>query len=269
MIENTTFIVPLRIESHDRLRNVIVSTCYLLDNTNCKVIIKEVDTASTFSATALSQITECIGEEKASRLIHVFEESKEQIFHRTKILNDMTMMADTPVVVNYDCDILLPLSSYEESEKLIMDGTHDVVYPYGDGNWQYQVFADDDLVSRFINDEYDFSVLREKSKVYDAKYGFCQFFNREKYIEGGLENEHFIAYGYEDNERWYRFNTMGYKVGRLEAHVYHLEHARTANSWFSNPYIDSNKKLYERIQGMNREELHEYYKEVDYVKLRS
>ena len=34
-------------------------------------------------------------------------------------------------------------------------------------------------------------------------------------------------YGYEDDERFYRFNTMGYKVGRLDAHVYHMEHART------------------------------------------
>ena len=268
MIENTTFIVPLRIESDDRLRNVIVSTCYLLDNTDCKIIIQEVDQQSVFHIKAEPQIVECVGD-KASRLKHVFEESKEPIFHRTRILNDMTMMADTPVVVNYDCDILLPLTSYEESEKLIMDGTYDVVYPYGDGNWQYQVFADDDLVSRFINDEYNLSVLEQKSKIYDAKYGFCQFFDREKYIEGGLENENFIAYGYEDNERWYRFNTMGYNVGRLDAHVYHLEHARTANSWFSNPYIDNNKNLYERIQGMNRKELHEYYKEVDYVKLRS
>ena len=144
-----------------------------------------------------------------------------------------------------------------------------VVYPYGDGDWQYQIFADDELVSNFINADYDLSELKKKSRVYDAKYGFCQFFNREKYIEGGLENEHFIAYGYEDNERWYRFNTMGYNVGRLDAHVFHLEHARTANSWFTNPYIDKNKNLYEKINGMNREELKEYYSNLDYVKLRT
>ena len=268
MIENTTFIVPLRIESHDRLRNVIVSTCYLLDNTDCEIIIQEVDTASTFAATALPQIRECVGA-KADRLTHVFEETKDQIFHRTRILNDMTMMATTVVVVNYDCDILLPLSSYESSEERILDGTNDVVYPYGDGNWQYQVFADDDLVSRFINADYELDVLKEKSRIYDAKYGFCQFFHREKYIEGGLENEHFIAYGYEDDERWYRFNTLGYNVGRLDAFVYHLEHARTANSWFSNPYIDNNKNLWEKLKGMNKEQLQEYYKEVDYVKLRA
>ena len=120
MIENTTFIVPLRIESTDRLRNVIVSTCYILDNTDAKVIIQEVDTASTFGVTALPQIKECVGD-KVERLKHVFEQSNDQIFHRTRILNDMTMMAETPVVVNYDCDILLPLDSYQQEEERILD----------------------------------------------------------------------------------------------------------------------------------------------------
>ena len=62
---------------------------------------------------------------------------------------------------------------------------------------------------------------------------------------------------------------MGYNVGRLDAFVYHLEHARTANSWFTNPYIDKNKNLYERINQMNGEELKEYYSNLDYVKLRT
>ena len=46
MLSNTTFIVPLRIESFDRLRNVVVSSIYLLDNTDCTLIIKEADSES-------------------------------------------------------------------------------------------------------------------------------------------------------------------------------------------------------------------------------
>ena len=51
----------------------------------------------------------------------------------------MTMMSKTPVVVNYACDILLPLESYQQAEEKILDGTYDVVYPYGDCDWQYQI----------------------------------------------------------------------------------------------------------------------------------
>ena len=266
MLSNTTFIVPLKIESFDRLRNVIVSSIYLLDNTECNLIIQEVDEQSTFAEKALPQIKDCVGEDKIKRLKHIFEKSTDSVFHRTRILNDMVMMTTTPVVVNYDCDILLPLESYQTCEDWIVSGKYDMVYPYGDGNWQYQIFADDELVSNFINSDYDFSILREKSRIYDAKYGFCQFYSTKKYIEGGLENENFIAYGYEDNERFYRFTKLGYNVGRLDAHVYHMEHARTPNSWFSNPYIEHNKNLYEQLNTFDKDQLLNYYKDQEYLK---
>ena len=267
ILSNSTFVMSLRIESDDRLRNVIVSSIYLLDTTDCKIIIKESDKTSVFAERALPQIRECVGD-KADRLTHIFEKNDEDYFHRTRLLNDMVMMTTTDVVVNYDCDIILPLESYITSEEKILDGECDVVYPYGDGDWQYQIFATDELVSEFINEDYDLSVLRKRSRVYDAKYGFCQFFSTKKYIEGGLENENFIAYGYEDDERYFRFHKLGYNVCRLDAHVYHMEHARTDNSWFTNPFIEHNKSLHDTLIEFDKEQLEEYYSDQDYLKAR-
>ena len=42
-LKDTTFIIPIRIESEDRLRNVITTTCFLLDNFNTNILIREVD----------------------------------------------------------------------------------------------------------------------------------------------------------------------------------------------------------------------------------
>ena len=36
----------------------------------------------------------------------------------------------TPVVVNYDIDVMLPIESYVESQRLILNGISDFVYPY-------------------------------------------------------------------------------------------------------------------------------------------
>ena len=47
-LSNATFIMPLRIESQDRLRNVVLSLTYLLSNFKTNVIIEEVDTESKF-----------------------------------------------------------------------------------------------------------------------------------------------------------------------------------------------------------------------------
>ena len=59
-LKNTTFIIPIRIESEDRLRNVITICCFLLDNFDTKIIIKEVDNTSVFKERALPQISEFV-----------------------------------------------------------------------------------------------------------------------------------------------------------------------------------------------------------------
>lgn len=266
-LKKTTFVIPLRIETEDRMRNILTTVIYILMNTDAKVIVQEEDKISHFGNIVYPQICNVV-ETKITNLKHIFVESDDPVFHRTRILNDMTMKAKRQVVVNYDSDILLELDTYAEAERLIVSGEADVVYPYGMGNWQYQVMADNELVTDFINNEFNFDILKSKSRVWDAKYGFCQFFDRKKYIECGLENENFVSYGYEDDERYYRFSKLT-NLKRLDAWVYHLEHGRTQNSWFNNPHIINNKTLWETINQMNTEELKEYYANVEYMRKRN
>ena len=81
-----------------------------------------------------------------------------------------------------------------------------------------------------------------------------------------MENENFKAYAPEDKERYYRFNMLGYSVGRIENYVYHLEHARGENSWFNNPHMGGNQNEWEKINGMSKEQLMQYYSEQEYRK---
>ena len=91
-----------------------------------------------------------------------------------KILNEMIDMVDTPVVVNYDCDVLLKPKTCLKSVEMTLSG-HDIVYPYGFGEYQKQVFVNDDDVSDFISSDFDFSIL-DSTKMFDAQYGHavCQ-----------------------------------------------------------------------------------------------
>ena len=51
---NLTFLMPCRIESEDRLKNVITSISYLLYHfPECKIIVKEHDIQSIFEEKAL------------------------------------------------------------------------------------------------------------------------------------------------------------------------------------------------------------------------
>ena len=189
-------------------------------------------------------------------------------------------MADTINVCNYDCDVLLPFQTHYYANIFLLKGYRPptappdsplqpvkVVYPYGYGQFQQQVFADDQTVSNFINSNFNFHAFDGKLRPYDAKFGFCQFFNREEYIKLGMENENFISYGYEDDERYHRFN-MCSDVVRINDTIFHLEHKRSENSWFTNPHIEGNRKEWEKLKFHNKEQLIDYYQNIDYMKRR-
>jgi len=268
-LSKATFIIPLRIESEDRMRNIITLLCFLLENFDTKVIVKEVDSNPVFEKNVLPQVKEFLDKEDIP-LFHIFEHSDDPIFYRMHILNEMISQCDTEIVVNYDSDVLLPLKSYVSSYNMIVNEGYDLVYPYGDGTYQKQVLADDSLVSDFLNQNFDFGILDSKSQMSTSDFGWVQFFNRLSYIEGGMENENFKGSSPEDKERYYRFKTLGYNVGRIDNLIYHLEHSRGRNSWPAsiqgNPYMKQNFELWEMIQKMNCEQLKKYYSTQSYLK---
>ena len=219
-LKNTTFIIPLRIDTGDRLRNVILSTSYLLHNFDTTVMIKEVDSERRFETFALPIIERLV---ETDNLVHIFEEDTrtDDAFHRTKVLNDMVMESTTDFVVNYDTDLILPISSYINAVQMLK-GEYDVVYPFRFGNHgerkvnlgftietqeDMDGFEEGDFVSNFLNNDFDSECFDDRYFYYKsdrgegwAEYGMVQFFNRKVYIDGCLENEGFIAYAPEDVE---------------------------------------------------------------------
>jgi len=287
-LKNTTFIIPLRIDTGDRLRNVILSTAYLLNHFDTNVMIKEVDSEHRFETFALPIIKRLVD---TKNLIHIFENDirTDDAFHRTRVLNDMVMESKTDIVVNYDTDLILPIDSYVQSVKML-EGEYDVVYPYRYGNHgerkvnlgftietqnDMDQFENSEWVSKFIGSNYDCKSFDDRFFYYHseqghgwAEYGMVQFFDRQVYIDGGLENEGFIAYAPEDTERHHRWKTLGYNIGRVDEHAYHLEHQRTQNSWFHNPFMQSNNQLWEQLKVLSKEQLIEYYKNQKYLQER-
>lgn len=267
-LSNATFIIPLRIESADRMRNIITLLCFLFGNFDTNVIIKEVDSEPVFEKNVLPQIKEFIG--KDINLTHVFEKSDDPVFYRMHILNEMLAMSKTDVVINYDCDVLMPVKTYVNAYESILNGTYDVVYPYGNGSFQKQVHVTDEIVSDFLNNDFDFSILDKSSQVSSSDFGWVQFFNRSVYIEGGMENENFRGSSPEDKERFFRFTALEYKVGRIDNWIYHLEHSRGANSWpesiRGNPYMVQNFEVWNHLQTLNKQKLKEYYSNQQYLK---
>ena len=259
-----TFLIPTRIETEDRLRNIISSVSYLLKHVPAKVIVKEVSSKNTFRFRALPEIKKQVD---TKNLTFLYEDNSDPLFCKSKVLNDLIVASETKVVVNYDADCILPISSYEEAYDLIDRDQADVVYPYGCGIYQWKTDYNMQIYDQFVN-QLDISVLDRNKTLSNSTIGWTQFINRQKYIDCYMMNENFVSWGCEDDEFYFRMSTLGNRIARVNNYVYHLEHGRTYNSWFSNPNFNNNWNLWNTIKTFDRGQLVEYYKNQDYLKIR-
>lgn len=263
-----TYIMPVRIESADRLRNVITSVTYLLKTLpDAKVIVKEVDKESVFAEQALPVIEKHVDKSKAN-LLHVFEKSESDLFHKTRILNDLIEMAPTSIICSHDVDVVYPLKSHVMAYNVIKQGQCDVVYPYGCGVYQYQVTYPDNIFQKFLASDFDIRVFENHMRSESSTIGWTQFYRRKTVIQAGWWNENFLSWGAEDCEFYYRMNALGNKVSRVEGPIWHLEHGRTHNSHYHNPKFMENHQLWQNIRNWDKDQLLKYYRSQAYVKQR-
>jgi hypothetical protein len=250
-LTDTTFIIPVHLESQDRMRNLCFVLSYITKNFNTNIIIHESD----LSPKIPNILNSFFPSQKG--IDYMFTKMENKIFYRTKLLNEMLVKTKTTVVSNYDCDVLLPISAYVEATN-DCKFDYDLIYPFAFGdNMQLRVVLEQEQYNEFnLNDL--------KGFLWRAEHGFCQFFKTQSYIDGFMENENFISYGPEDSERAIRWEKLGYKTKHLDGKVYHLEHTRTYNSNSANPFMKQNEFLFEKLKNMNEFDLKEYYKSQTY-----
>lgn len=261
---NLTFLIPTRIETEDRLRNIISSVSYLLKHIPAKVIVKEVSQHPTFQFRAIPEIRKYVD---TSNLTYLYEETQEPLFCKSKVLNDLIVASDTKVVANYDADCILPLESYFQAYDAINEDQADVIYPYGCGVYQWKAEYNSGIYEKFVT-TLDTFILDQSKTLSNSTIGWTQFVNRQKYIESYMMNENFISWGCEDDEFYYRMSVLGNRIGRIDNYVYHLEHSRTHNSWFSNPNFNSNYQLWNTIKTFDKNQMIRYYESLEYLKNR-
>ena len=142
-----------------------------------------------------------------------------------------------------------------------------MVYPYGCGIYQWKAAYDMNIYNQFVH-TLSTDVLDKHKTLSNSTIGWTQFINRKKYIECYMMNENFVSWGCEDDEFYFRMSTLGNRIARVDDYVYHLEHARTQNSWFSSPKFNDNYQLWNLIKTFDRRQLVEYYEKQDYLKTR-
>ena len=270
-LKNTTFIIPLKIDANDRKNNLYINLNYLNFHFKTNVIIYEQG--------HFIYENEIEMREKFPNLNFKFLfdlEKNNPVFHRTKYLNAMLDIVETPVVCNYDVDVIFDKEIYKKCENLISSNQLDMIYPYCRGFFQIEIMKHVDIKS-FLQKPFLLNILKDQEQTIEyfhekpfhikyAEYGQAVFFNTSVYKEAGGENENFISWGPEDQERHHRFKKLNYKTCWLSNFIYHFEHDRDLNSGNLNPYLSTNNNLFETLKNMNKNELISYYKNQNYYK---
>jgi hypothetical protein len=249
-LKDVTFIIPIRLDSEDRLTNYNIIINHLTNLFDTNIIVFESDEISHEDKLKIHDSIE-----------YVFEKNGEPLFHRTRILNLMTKMSKTDIICNYDTDVVFMEQQYINAINKVKNG-HTLVFPY-DGKFM-------NVLKPFFNSikENKFENLFEKDMelANPNSFGGAFFFDKKKYFEAGLENENFVSWGFEDNERVVRLNKLGYNISRVPGMLYHLEHERTMNSAPNHSNYNKNMMEYNKIHNLPIEQLRNYVKTWKWIK---
>ena len=245
----SSIIIPLRIDHRDRFVNAEIVLNYLIKYcSNMKIYVIENGKQNHFQNMKI---------ENKQSIEYTFQYNDEQLFHRMKIINELLACVHTKNTFIYDIDCLLPVSTFIKVEEMLE--YCQIVKPFS--NPPGCVYIHPSNKSNIMGDIEGYA-LKQGDTTGFAGNGFIVCVDTKTYKEIGGENELFKAYGPEDNERYYRFEKLGYVKGEIKNNVYHLEHFRTPNSSHNNPYFKDNNNLFEKIKRMSKEELIEYYRRI-------
>lgn len=252
-LKDVTFCIPVKYDHEDRSDNLNLVIKWLNNNFITNIFIGEQGGNNMWKNT--------------NGWHNYIEFSNMKVFHRTQMLNRMFSMLETPIDVNFDCDNICPILQIVLGIEMLRNKEADCVYPYdgrvarvGRQKWLKTLLESNGDCGVFGGE-----IFRGTREIDPLSVGHIIMFNKEKFFEGGGENENFISYGPEDVERWERFNKL-INVKRLKGIVYHIDHYCGPDSSGSNPYFGKNYNELERIRKMNKDQLIKEVRSWEWVK---
>jgi hypothetical protein len=234
-LHDFTFLIPLRVDSIVRIENMLITIHNIFQYFNVNIILLQ---ATAYENKIIPKLLD-------KRVKYLFVEDKDNVFYRTKYLNFMTKLSETPFVGIWDTDIIIPRNQVSEAVQKLRDG-YEIAYPY-DGNF----YDTTDIIRELFLKKRDLRVLTRNiakmKQIYgDQMKGGAMFVNKEAYTKAGMENENFYGWGPEDFERYERWKILEYKIFCSKGCLFHLSHSRGSNSTFrsTDQMLNSNKELF-------------------------
>lgn len=255
-LSDVTFIIPIRMDSEDRLNNLDLILRFLKKHFNTTLLVIEKDDIARVNLQAL-----------IAGVNYTFIPSKTRDFFRTQVLNRAVVKCITPIVSIYDSDVIADPEHIIEAVNAIRNGIATLAYPYNGSFININRGLIGDFYKHLNFKSYHY-LLDSGAKNIRHSYGGCFFVNRKEYIECGMENEFFSSWGKEDVERAKRIQILGYKIHRTKGSLIHFNHYRGDHSkpqdMISSHSFD---KEYLKICNMNKADLQHYVNSWNWTKI--
>lgn len=245
-LSDVTFIVPLYVESEDRLRNMEIVLRFIARHFRTRLLVVE-DTGKGATDRA-KNIALGLGFE---HLAVVGNDTP--YFHKTWMANHGIEKATTPMVVVHDSDIVMNRLQYALARDAVRDGGN-VAFPYN--GTVVDVSAENFVTFAQSLDTGSFDPLAPGNGYPGiGAHGGAVFFSRHAIDTSGGFNETIVAWGLEDREMIERLEKLGMPARRGDGPLFHLRHARTVNSNETHPFWAANVRILDETRRMDQSSL--------------
>lgn len=247
-----TIVIPVRIDTPDRLANLNASIYYLrVCYPSIKIIVVESD--------ATRQIVDTI------QFTYYFISTSER-FARGRTINDGVKLVTTPYLIVYDCDVFLNRFAVITGWEHLKRDQH-VVLPHncvfvnitGETRLRLHKLIIKDfnkILTNLIGIHH--KIDNDLASLSYKLLSGVVMFRTTTYLQLGGFNKKMISYGYEDQEIISRFDKMGYRYMILPHwNVFHIDHRRGIDSRINELY-KANKAECDRVGGMPQDRLRQY-----------
>jgi len=222
-LEDVTFLIPVRLDSVQRIENLLATIQSLTKYFNTNIIILE---STSFNNGILYKLL-------IHNIKYIFVEDKDPVFYRTKYLNQMIREVKTPFLAVWDSDVIVDKIQITNALEKLRSNEADIAYPYNG-----QFYDTSDIIRRLYLKRKNINILHKNScrmfLIYGSNHkggGFIA--NTEKYKQAGMENENFYGWGPEDTERYERWIKLRYNIYHSPGCMFHLSHPRDLNGQFN------------------------------------
>ena len=259
-LAQVTCVIPFRNDSRQRCRNLNAVVGYLTE-LGCSIVVSE---------SGPRQCAPQIVTAGGVKCRFYFYRDIEPLFHRTRAINRAAHSVRTALVALWDTDVVIPYIQLACSAVRLLERECDYAFPFDGRCVDFADHARRGQLSKVMRQvafatytpeveedgEGEITVLTSGRKlvgrmVTKTCVGGAILFRREVFMDGGMENEVFVSYGPEDQERAARFRKLEFMSYRAQGLLYHLAHPRGINSDDGHTFSASNWAEFRRIKRLS------------------